>query len=203
VLSIPVLSGNVWFKDGHPLPAASSRVLIIESAKRTDSGRYKVAYVGDVTQDSQEVVLRVVPSTVDGSSTGTRLLAFTARGLAGSGHHALVAGFVVGEDSLDPHATKRLLVRAVGPTLEFLGVPGVLPAPKLSIYNSKGEVCASVTTDPLELSKAQLECGAFPLEAGAGDAWSIVRLPAGAYSALVSSGGESPGVVLLEIYELP
>lgn len=202
VLSIPVLSGNVWFKDGNPIPGAGSRVLIIESARPEDSGRYRVGYVGEQANASQELALTVTPSG-DSGTPSAHLATFTTRGWAGSGNQSLVAGFVVGEHATDPSATRRVLVRAVGPTLEDFGVADFLPAPVLAVYTAKGEACASLTADPLELTKAQLSAGAYPLKAGAADAWAVLRLAPGSYTAQVSSGGAQAGLVLLEIYELP
>jgi hypothetical protein len=201
VLSIPVLSGNVWLKDGQPIYGAQGRVYIIESAQVSHSGRYRVGYVGDRSTDSQELELTVVPN--GGSPAGDqRILAFTTRALAGSGHQALTAGFVVGESAADPRAEKRVLVRAVGPTLEEFGFPDALRTPVLKVFNANGDVLQSVTTDPLELAKAQLATGAFPLKENSGDAWQILRLPPGTYAAQVSSNGAAPAFVLLELYDL-
>lgn len=202
VLSIPVLSGNVWFKNGNPIPGANSRVLVIESATPEDNGRYRVGYMGEEANASQELALTVTPSAT-AAGAGSRLLTFSTRGIAGSGDQVLTAGFVVGEDAADASATKRVLIRAVGPTLEDFGVTGFLRAPALSVYNAKGEICTSTTTDPIELTKAQLSAGAYPLKPGAADGWAILRLSPGSYTAQVSSNGEAAGLVHLEVYDLP
>ena len=202
VLSIPVLSGNVWFKNGSPIPGANGRALVIDSAKLSDSGLYKVGYVGIHSVDSQAVDLRVLPRNAP-TTTGNRLLTFTTRGVAGSGAHSLVAGFIVGEDAALGGGSKRLLVRAVGPTLEDLGVTGYLSTPLLSVYDSSGKRCEAITTDAKDLSNAQLVSGAYPLKSGAADAWQILRLTPGSYTAQVTSGGAAPGFVLLEVWDLP
>jgi hypothetical protein len=200
VLSIPVLSGNVWFKDGTPLLNGNGRVLVIESAKVEDSGRYRVGYVGEDSSASQEVSLTVVTSSPSNTS---RFQTFATRGLAGWGDESLVTGFVVSEVPGQPEATKRVLIRAVGPTLESFGATGVLKNPLLAVYDSKGNTCVASTTDVAEMKKAELASGAYPIQPENGDAWRIVTLPAGSYTAQVSSPSEAIGVVMLEVYEIP
>ena len=109
VLAIPVLSGNVWFKDGSPIPGANGRVLIINAARPEDSGLYRVGYLGIHSVDSQAVSLTVIGKA---APVAPRLLAFATRGIAGAGEHALTAGFIIGEGGTG--STKRVLVRAVG-----------------------------------------------------------------------------------------
>jgi hypothetical protein len=203
VLSIPVLSGNVWFKDGQPIYGASGRVFIIDSAQPSDSGHYRVGYVGIENTDSQEVVLTVTPTgSAATSSNAQKLLTFTARGYAGTGNQALVTGFIVGEKPGAPTETKRVLVRAVGATLEEFGLTDFLRSPQLAVFKSSGETVSSTSTDPLELEKAELAAGAYPLKKGSGDAWQILRLAPGAYAAQVTSGSSSAGYVIVEIYDL-
>jgi len=45
--------------------------------------------------------------------------------------------------------------------------------------------------------------GAFPLPAGSKDAAILVSLAPGNYTALVSGAGESSGIALVEVYEVP
>ena len=201
VLSIPVLSGNLWFKNGQPIPGANGRAFVINAAKLSDSGLYRVGYVGIHSMDSQAVDLRVVPRSGSPVSS-SRLLTFTTRGIAGSGAQSLVAGFIVGEDAT-ANGTKRVLVRAVGPTLEELGVSGFLPNPVLDVYDSAGSRVTPLATSATDLSNAQLVTGAYPLKPGAADGWMILSLAPGSYTAQVSSGGSAPGFVLLEVWDLP
>lgn len=201
IFSTPIVSGDVWLKDGHPIPDAFNPSFVIESAKPSDSGRYSVNYVSDDINESQTVVLTVVP--MDGSNATQRLETFTTRGIAGEGVQSLITGFVVSEVPNQPSATKRILLRAVGPTLEEFGVVGFLSTPTLKVFDQSGKEYTSTTTNPTELASAQLRTGAFPLKPNAGDAVMLLTLPAGAYTAQVSSTGGASGLVVFDVYEVP
>ncbi|HEU5081032.1 MAG TPA: immunoglobulin domain-containing protein [Opitutaceae bacterium] len=199
VLMVPVLSGNVWYKNGDPVPTGDGRVLIIDSVTKRDAGRYRVGYVSDESSASQEVVLNVAPA----ASSGGRLHTFTTRGYAGAGAQSLVAGFAIGETDGDPTATRQVLIRAVGPTLEDFGVNGYIKAPQLAVFDSSGERIQHSTTDPLEIAKATLATGAFPLKRGGADAVLLLTLKAGTYTAQVSGIGQDSGLVMLDVHEVP
>lgn len=199
VLMVPVLSGNVWYKNGDPVPTAEGRVLIIDSVTTRDAGRYRVGYVSDDSNASQEVILNVAAA----AQSGGRLHTFTTRGIAGSGAQSLVAGFAIGETEGNPTATKQVLVRAVGPTLEDFGVNGYIKAPQLAVFDSSGNRIQDSTTDPLEIARATLATGAFPLKRGGADAILLLTLKAGTYTAQVSGIGQDSGLVLLDVHEVP
>ncbi len=200
ILSVPVLSGNIWFKNGEPIFGATGRTFIINSATPEDSGRYRLGYMGDATTASQELLLTVAPGN---GSAAPHLQTFSTRGLAGSGNQLLVAGFVVSDAPGRPGAAQTLLIRAVGPTLETFGETGVLEQPVLAIYDAQGKRIQPSTTDSLALAQANLATGAFPLKPGAADAVGLYLLPPGSYTAQVSAPDGQSGVVLLDIYDVP
>ena len=100
---------------------------------------------------------------------------------------------------------KRVLVRAVGRGLEGFGLTGVLARPTLTLYRGETPLVANTgwTTRPDSTITAHefLEIGAFRLDAA--DAGFVTHLPAGAYTAVVTSADNSTGTALVEIYELP
>ena len=200
VLSTPIKSGDVWLKDGHPLPGGFGQTFVIESARPRDSGHYRVSFMSDDVTESQELILTVAPN--DAAAGGGRLQTFTTRGIAGMGTQALIAGFVVSETPGQPSATKRVMVRAVGPTLEEFGVTGFLTDPHLSVYDQTGQRCTASTSDAVDIAQAHLKTGAFPLKPGAADVVLLLSLKAGAYTAQVSSE-QGSGLVVFDVYELP
>lgn len=200
VLTTPILSGDVWLKDGRPLPNGFGQTLVIESARPNDSGRYRVSFVSDDISDSQELILTVAP--IAATAGGPRMQTFTTRGIAGAGAQSLVAGFVVSETPGQPTATKRVMVRAVGPTLEEFGVTAFLAAPRLSVFNQAGERVEPSVASPVEIAQAHLKTGAFPLKPNAADVVLLLTLHAGAYTAQVSAD-QGNGFVVLDIHELP
>lgn len=200
IFSTPIVSGDVWLKDGKPLPDGLGPLYIIESARIRDSGRYRVSFISDGISESQEVLLTVVG--MEGNSDGPHVETFTTRGTAGPGSASLVVGFVISAKPGQPSMTKRVLVRAVGPTLADFGVTGFLKAPLLAVYDSKGNPCQSTPRSPSELADAHMKTGAFPLKPNAGDAVMVMTLKPGAYTAQVSSN-QGTGFVVVDVHEFP
>lgn len=128
---------------------------------------------------------------------GARLTNVSARTHVGTGDDILVAGF-----NIQGTGKRRLLIRAVGPTLGVFGVPGTLADPKLEIYSSSNKIAendnwaasASATFDSV---------GAFRLTAGSADAALVIELDPGSYTAQITGVGGATGVALVEVYELP
>jgi hypothetical protein len=138
------------------------------------------------------------------SAGGTgRLVNVSARTEVGVGDNILIAGFNVSGTS-----PRRLLIRAVGPTLGVFGVSGVLADPVLVVRAGDGvEVAAndnwSSANNSAELAAAAAKVGAFALTAGSKDAVIAATLSPGSYTAAISGAGNTTGVALVEVYELP
>ena len=115
----------------------------------------------------------------------------------------LIGGFVIEGE------TRRVLVRAIGPSLAAFGVTDAVADPFLYIQKStttirfNGNWGASLDAD--EIARVSAEAGAFPLERSSKDAALIVELPPGNYTASVvsESAPTTGGTALLEIYILP
>jgi hypothetical protein len=132
----------------------------------------------------------------------TRLINLSSRGQVGLDERGLIAGFVV--EGTEP---RRVLVRAVGPTLAEYGVNGILADPHLSV--ARGTVGLADNTvwssgnSAGALEAAMLEAGAFPLPRGSRDAALLLTLEPGIYTARATSAGGTSGVALVEVYQLP
>ena len=108
----------------------------------------------------------------------------------------------------------RVIVRAVGPAPAAFAVPDALAAPQVQLRDAAGHVIAPVTglivVSPVpgsapQPSFAELEAesaGAFPLLPGGKDVAQEYWLPAGAYTAMLSSADGGAGTALLEIHQL-
>lgn len=135
-----------------------------------------------------------------------RLLNVSARARVGTGDDVLVAGFVV-----TGGGTLPLLIRGVGPTLATFGVSDVLADPVLTVYRqSNGEQIAQndnwssgPTLTAAAVAAAANAVYAFPLPIGSKDAALVTALPPGNYSAKVAGAGNTTGVALIEVYEIP
>jgi hypothetical protein len=115
---------------------------------------------------------------------------------------ALIGGIVI-----QGPARKRLLIRALGPTLTEMGIPGALSDPTLTIFSSTAVVAANdrwtSDNDGQVVAMARKRANAFPLLPDSEDAAVLVTLSAGAYTIEVKGKDEAEGMVLLEIYDLP
>ncbi|HEY5551237.1 MAG TPA: immunoglobulin domain-containing protein, partial [Opitutaceae bacterium] len=107
-----------WFKNGQPIPGATERALVIQSAATGDAGSYHAIYTAPEMggRGTQSLQLSVKPLH--------RLVNLSTRAQVGAGEKTFIAGFVVaGSES------KKIIIRAVGPTLSEHGIqePVALP----------------------------------------------------------------------------
>jgi len=109
----------------------------------------------------------------------------------------LTSGFVVGGN-----VPRRVLIRAVGPTLASFGVSQVLLDPQFSVFNGSAVVGSNDDWGgSASLAALFAAIGAFSLPSNSQDAAGVFTLQPGSYTVQVSSwisGGS--GAVLLEIY---
>lgn len=193
----------IWTKNGRALPDASGNQLVLDYVVSADAGTYAWQFSTPATlpRPSQSLVLGVGPTD--------RLLNLSTRANIGGGaEQGLVSGFAV-QAGAQP---KKLILRAVGPSLAMFGVTTPLAAPVLRIFDSNGQpytngyVYPAVVGGPTyetDLAESLARTGAFPLPAGTRDAVAMMPFPAGNYTAQVTSGDGTAGTVLLEIYEVP
>lgn len=138
------------------------------------------------------------------TTTAARLVNLSARTQVGTGAAILIAGFSITGD-----APKQVLIRAVGPSLAPFGVTGVLADPQLALFR-QGSATAIQQNDNwlaapnvAQIGLVGAQVGAFALPANSRDAALLVTLEPGAYTAQVSGVGNTAGVALVEIYEVP
>jgi len=130
-----------------------------------------------------------------------RLLAISGRSTVGGGNDVLIAGFVVTQ------AATRVLVRGAGPVLTT--VSSRLADPRIALHRH-GVTEPIATNDDWgtadnagELATLAAQVGAQPFAAGSKDAALLVTLDPGVYTVVVSGAGNSTGVALAEVYEVP
>ena len=135
-----------------------------------------------------------------------KVTSVSTRGVVGTGENNLIAGFQVSGST-----SKLVLVRGIGPALSALNVAGALADPLLQIIrmdrgtrtvvreNDNWETGNDVTL----VTDASSKVGVFPLRSGSRDAVILISLPPGTYSATVSGVGNTTGVGLVEVYEVP
>jgi uncharacterized delta-60 repeat protein len=170
------------------------------------------SFVVDDVNGATGIALAEVYATTTALSSPSHLVNISARASATSGQTTLIGGFVISGT-----ATKRVLIRGVGPTLTNYGVSAYMPDPVLSLYDVNGVLLAqntnwnnptTVTSGQPAASAASLilaasQAGAFAFNSGSADSAIIVNLAPGTYSAQVTSASGTTGTALVEVYELP
>jgi hypothetical protein len=112
-----------------------------------------------------------------------------------TGDHVGIAGFVISGS-----ASKKVIVRALGPSLIPYGVPGVLADPILELYNSSNNLIAS---NGNWKNAQQAEIQASGLAPGDDrEAAIILTLGPGSYTAIARGVNNTVGNALLEVHDL-
>jgi hypothetical protein len=152
----------------------------------------------------QAVAAQLLREALAPVTTSGGMINLAVRGRVGFGDETLIAGFNI------TSGTRQTLIRAVGPTLQSLGVAGALPNPKLALYDSSGRLVAENDDwsspgmlEPSTIASAAAKSGAFPLSVGSRDAAMVIELVAGSYTIHASGADGTSGVTLLEVFELP
>ncbi len=132
-----------------------------------------------------------VPPPAPGSTT-KQLLNVSTRATAGVGDDVIVGGFIVSGTG-----NKRIVLRALGPSLTQNGVSGALADPVISLYDAGGVL--------MESNDNRLDLGGVVnplLPPNPAEAYLTAILPPGSYTTVVEGVGGSAGVALVEAYDI-
>jgi uncharacterized protein GlcG (DUF336 family) len=129
------------------------------------------------------------------TAAAEKLANISTRVEAGAGDNRLIGGFIISGS-----ASKKVIVRAMGPSLGGFGVTSALADPILELHDASGAVIAKNDnwgdTQALEINASGIP-PANELES------AIVRtLPPGAYTAVVDGKDGGTGTALVEVYDL-
>ena len=118
----------------------------------------------------------------------------STRALVQTGNHVLIGGFVISGTG-----PKKVLVRAIGPTLANFGVPNPLQDPVLSLHDTTMEIASNDDwqTDP---NASQIPTNLRPGDSR--ESALLTMLQPGNYTAIVSGKGGTSGVGLVEVYDM-
>ena len=193
-----------WLKNNQAIPGATANPLVIPNATASDAGTYTLVNnepnVSSIP--SQSLILSIGPTE--------RLVNLSTRAWVGGSDQTFAAGFVVTGSSST--TSKKIILRAIGPSLAQFGVTNVLQQPVLKIYDSAGRlytggyVYAAVVgglTPEADLADSLARAGAFSIPAGTKDVTELRPFPPGGYTAVVTGANGTTGNVLLEVYEVP
>jgi phospholipase/lecithinase/hemolysin len=119
----------------------------------------------------------------------------STRGIVGTGEDVLIAGFVISGNQ-----AKKVIVRALGPTLSTLGVSGALADPTMTIVNSSNVVVKS--NDNWRDTQQSEIAGSGYAPPNDLESAIIATLPPGSYTAVVTGKNGGTGIGLVDLYQL-
>ncbi len=131
------------------------------------------------------------------STAGSTLLNLSTRGAVGTGDNVMIGGLITG--GTDP---RRLLVRAIGPSLAQFNVAGPLPDPTLELRNAQGTIVDSNNDWQSHPNASEIQgYGVAPEDTR--ESALITTVASGAYTAVVAgTGGQPTGVALVEVFQV-
>jgi len=129
-------------------------------------------------------------------TVSSRALNLSTRGAVSVGDNVLIGGFII--TGTEP---KTIVLRALGPSLSSYGLSGVLSDPVLSVYNSSRTLIATNDNWQSDPNHFVVESNgltpADPLESA-----TAQTLAPGAYTVIVTGHDPTPGIGLVELYDL-
>ncbi len=149
-----------------------------------------VLAAGGDSSSAQELASAELYQT-DGPATTLRNL--STRLPVATGENVLIGGFII-----TGSAPKKVIIRALGPSLSAKGVAGALADPVLELHRPDGSVTSN---DNWRENQAAVEASTIPPERDEESA-IVATLEPGAYTAIVKGKGDTAGIGLVEVYDL-
>jgi hypothetical protein len=131
------------------------------------------------------------------SFADSKLANISTRGFVDVGENVMIGGLIAGPQN---GVSGRMLVRAIGPSLSA-SVPNALLDPTLELRNGSGALVAS-NDDWRDTQQAEIEQTGIP-PTNIKESAILSTLPPGGYTAIVRGVGNTTGVGLVEVYNLP
>ncbi len=190
--------GVTWspLGDDVTFSGTAADTLHVTATSALDSTRYRCVArnaAGAVTSAAALLTVNAAPA---------RLVNLSARAFCGTGDRVAICGFVIAGSS-----PKRVLARAVGPTLARYDIPAaeILADPAMDLHHGDDVIATNDnwTDGPAaEISSVGAQLGAAPLAADdTTSAALLLTLAPGIYTFVVHGHGDATGIVLLELYD--
>jgi IgA Peptidase M64 len=189
-----------WAVDGNTLPLEVGSTLALETAL-LPSGPHTVDVLtrdvsGRIRTDSEKLSQETRSWRIDlnGPTALSQPVNISTRGNVLTGENVLIGGFIIGGT-----APKKLIIRALGPSLQQFGITNALSDPILQLLDSAGEIIAT-NDNWRDTQQSEIAASGFQPPNDKEPAISIT-LPVGAYTAIVR-GNNATGIALVEVYDV-
>jgi hypothetical protein len=197
LVSIPGLAHVVLFTaaSDNPNVAATisgTKLLVVASAVGT-------AHVTVTAHDLDGGTVSQM-FTVNVIASPGRLVNLSTRMQVGTGDNALIAGFI-----MQGSASKRLLLRGLGPSLTAFGIPNAVANPTLELHDSSGLTLATNDNWGDAANHRDVsDVGLAPTAAA--ESAILTTVPSSgsgvAYTVIMRGANNTTGVGVVEVYEL-
>ena len=183
-----------WYRDATPVIGANNATLNVNGS--VDQVGFYTVKISNSSGSTTSA-----PAVVRIPFTSTRLVNIATRAYCSTGDRVTIGGFVISGS-----ASKRVMIRALGPTLTTAGVSGALADPSMDVYRGS-TVIAQNDNWPDSDNAAQLSALAVSLGAGpiaSGDLTSsatVLTLTPGAYTVIIRGGAATSGIALFEVFD--
>ena len=137
----------------------------------------------------------VTPSPSPTPTPAAQPLNISTRLRVQTGDNVLIGGFIIHGET-----PKRIIVRALGPSLSSAGLSGVLADPVIELHGPGGEVIAQNDNWRDTQAAEIVATGLAPKHDS--EAAIVTTLPPAGYTVIVRGTSESTGVALVEAYDL-
>ena len=129
-------------------------------------------------------------------TVGPQALNLSTRGNISSGDNALIGGLIVSGTG-----PKKVVLRAIGPSLSNSGLSGTLADPTLTLFDATGTVIATNDDWASDPGAAELTAdGLAPTNSV--ESATVQSLEPGSYTVVVTGKDSTPGIGLVEAYDL-
>ncbi len=141
------------------------------------------------------VSLYGAPPNAPPPTGNSQILQISTRGTVGTGDNVMIGGFII-----DGSMTKKVIIRAIGPSLGTSGISGALSNPTLELHDSTGALLQS--NDDWRTNQEQEIIASRLAPTNNLESAIVADLAPGSYTAIVSGVGGGTGIALVEIYDL-
>ena len=124
-----------------------------------------------------------------------RLFNISTRGPVLTGDNVLIGGFII-----QGSTNKQVVIRARGPALAQVGVPGTLANPQLALYSGQTPIASNDNWVDAANAAAITASGFAPENAQ--EAAILTSLAPGPYTAIVTGVGNTTGIAIVEVFEV-
>jgi hypothetical protein len=197
------LAGKLEVEFSSPFPPASAAKFYVATAGQL-TGAFTNAAAGTritTTDGAGSFVLsftsqnQMLLTDYQRTAPPAQLLNISTRAQVLTADNVEIGGFII-----DGNDSKKVIIRALGPSLTGAGVGGALQDPTLELHDATGAIIAANDNWGESEHSEITATGLAPHDAR--ESAILTTLPPGAYTAVMRGTNHATGVALLEVYDL-